>query len=150
MIAVFTGGLTAQDVWLVLRVVGHLVLSCSMFTLCMSWVNSHNGRSHNYAYSEYKHVLANILHSRYVARTPPLEARSAGRRSNVENDPRQWPVAGQPATSTSHVRCAILRTPPSHAGHRPAVCTHPTDCSHYVVISLDGRKLVTRVRVMLP
>ena len=31
------------------------------------------------------HVLANILRSRYVARTPPLEARSPGRRSNVEN-----------------------------------------------------------------
>jgi len=39
----------------------------------------------NQAYSEYKHVLANILHSRYVARTPPLEARSPGRRGNVEN-----------------------------------------------------------------
>jgi len=37
------------------------------------------------AYSEYKHVLANILRSRYVARTPLLEARSPGRRSNVEN-----------------------------------------------------------------
>jgi len=32
-----------------------------------------------------KHVLANILRSRYVARTPPLEAHSQGRRSNVEN-----------------------------------------------------------------
>jgi len=39
----------------------------------------------NQAYSEYKHVLANILRSRYVARTPPLEARGPGRRSNVEN-----------------------------------------------------------------
>jgi len=39
----------------------------------------------NQAYSEYKHVLANILRLRHVARTPPLEARSAGRRSNVEN-----------------------------------------------------------------
>jgi len=39
----------------------------------------------NQAYSEYKHVLANILRSRYVARTPPLEARSPGRRGNVEN-----------------------------------------------------------------
>ena len=33
----------------------------------------------NQAWSEYKHVLANILRSRYVARTPPLEARSPGR-----------------------------------------------------------------------
>ena len=30
---------------------------------------------------------ANILRSRYVARTPPLEARSPGRRSHVENAP---------------------------------------------------------------
>ena len=36
---------------------------------------------------EYKHVLANILRSRYVARTPPLEARSLVRRSNVDNAP---------------------------------------------------------------
>jgi len=39
----------------------------------------------NQAQSEYKHVLANILRSRYVARMPPLEASSPGRRSNVEN-----------------------------------------------------------------
>jgi len=53
----------------------------------------------NQAYSEYKHVLANVL--RYVARTPPLEARSPGRRSNVENAP--------PTSTASH-------RPPSH-GH---------------------------------
>ena len=41
----------------------------------------------NQASSEYNYVLANILRSRYVARTPPLEARSPGRRSNVENAP---------------------------------------------------------------
>jgi len=34
--------------------------------------------------------------------------------------------------------------------HRPAACAHPAERSHYVVISHDGRKLVTRVRVMLP
>ena len=32
-----------------------------------------------------QHVLANILRSRYVARTPPLEARSPDCRTNVEN-----------------------------------------------------------------
>jgi len=54
--------------------------------------------------SEYKHALANILRSRYVARTPPVEARSPGRRSNVENAPlRRRPVTGQ--------QCA--QTPPS-------------------------------------
>jgi len=30
-------------------------------------------------------ILANTLRSRYVARTPHLETRSPGRRSNVEN-----------------------------------------------------------------
>ena len=74
---------------------------------------------------EYKHELANILRSRYVARTPSVEARSAGRRSNVENAP-------------------------SPASHRPAARAHPAERSHYVVISRDGLKLVTRVRVMLP
>ena len=44
----------------------------------------------------------------------------------------------------------MLRTPPSPASHRPAARAHPAERSHYVVISWDGRKLVTRVRVMLP
>jgi len=66
----------------------------------------------NQAYSEYKHVLANILHSRYVARMTPVEARSPGHRSNVENAPRRRPVTGQPATPTSHIRRTSLRTPP--------------------------------------
>jgi len=43
----------------------------------------------NQAYSEYKHVLANILRSLFVARTPPVEARSPDCRSNVENAPRR-------------------------------------------------------------
>jgi len=70
-------------------------------------------------------VLPNILRSRYVARTPPVEARSPGRRSNVENAPvtRQSPAA----------------TRADHA-----------ERSHYVVVLRDGRKLVTRVRVLLP
>jgi len=70
------------------------------------------------------YILANILRSRYVARTPPLEARSPGRRSNAENAPstashrpashahfpymarnfenapRQPPVTGQQRTQT--------------------------------------------------
>jgi len=46
----------------------------------------------------------------------------------------------------------MLRTapPPSTASHRPAACADPAEHSHYVIISPDGRKLVTRVRVMLP
>jgi len=56
-------------------------------------------------------------------------------------------IDGQPATPTSHMQRAILRTPPRH---RPAAHVHPAERSHYVVISRDGRKLLTRVRVMLP
>ena len=61
---------------------------------------------------------------------------------------RTPPVTGQPATPTSHIRRAILRRrPPSPASHRPAARAHPAERSHYVVISRDGRKLVTSVRV---
>ena len=63
--------------------------------------------------------------------------------------PRRGPVTGQPATPASHIRRTILRTPPSPASHRPAARTHPAERSDYVVISRDGCKLVTRVRVML-
>jgi len=53
----------------------------------------------NQAQSEYKHVLTNILRSRDVARTPPLEARSPRRRSNVENAPIDGQLlASQPRT----------------------------------------------------
>ena len=67
---------------------------------------------------------------------------------------RTPPVDGQSPASqprpTSHIRCAILRTPLSLASHRPAARAHPAERSHYLDISRDGRKLVTRVRVMLP
>jgi len=55
----------------------------------------------------------------------------------------QWKPAVQAAA-------LMLRTPPSPASHRLAARAHPAKRSHYVVISRDGRKLVTRVRVMLP
>ena len=55
----------------------------------------------------------------------------------------QWKPAVQAAA-------VMLRTPPSPASHRPAARAHPAERSHYVVISRDGLKLVTRVRVMLP
>ena len=42
------------------------------------------------------------------------------------------------------------RPAPSPASHRPAARAHPAERSHYVVISRDGRKLVTRVCMMLP
>ena len=105
---------------------------------------------YNQAQSEYKHVPANILRSLFVARTPSEEARSPGRCSNVENAPRRQPITREPAMPTSHIRRAILppvtRQSAASSAHRPRPAGH----SHYVVISRDGRKLVTRVRVMLP
>ena len=44
-------------------------------------------RPTNHNQSEYKHVLANILRSLFVAIMPPVEALSPDCRSNVENDP---------------------------------------------------------------
>jgi len=64
-----------------------------------------------------KYMKPGILRSRYDARTPPLEAHSPGHRSNVENARRWRPVTGQPATPTCDIRRAMLRTPPSPAGH---------------------------------
>jgi len=52
----------------------------------------------------------------FAARTPPLEARSPGRSSNVENAPCRQPVTGQPATPTCGIRREMLRTP-----HHPLV-----------------------------
>ena len=70
----------------------------------------------------------------------------------LRTPPHRRPITGKPVTPTSHIRCAILRTPPvtrqspASSARRPRPASH----SHYVVISWDGRKLVTRVRVMLP
>jgi len=63
-------------------------------------------------YSEYKHVLANILRSRYVARTPPVEARSPARRSNVENAPRRLTVSDLQCSHTP----SSVRTMSSYRG----------------------------------
>jgi len=66
-----------------------------------------------------------------MVRTPPVGGRSPAR-------PRPLPVWG----------ARFWGRPPS-----PADCArrpHPAGRSHYVVISRDGCKLVTRVHVMLP
>jgi len=55
----------------------------------------------------------------------------------------QWKPAVQAAA-------VMLRTPRSTASHRPAARADPAKRSHYVVMSWDGRTLVTRVRVTLP
>ena len=68
-----TQNLYMKDIWM-----------CSSIQLKSgASTNTKTENNNKHAYSEYKHVLANILRSRYVARTPPLEARSPGRRSNV-------------------------------------------------------------------
>ena len=57
----------------------------------------------------------------------------------------QWKPAVQAARSN------VENAPsPSTASHRPAARADAAERSHYVVISRDGRKLVTRIRVMLP
>jgi len=67
---------------------------------------------------------------------------------------RTPPVDGQspasPAMPTCYIWRTILRMPPIPASRRPAACLDPAERSHYVVMSRDRRKLVTRVRVMLP
>jgi len=74
------------------------------------------------------------LRSRYVARTPPVEARSPGRCSNVENAPVD---SQSPASQPRNFENA----PPSPASQRPAARADPAERSHYVVMSRDGRKL---------
>ena len=58
----------------------------------------------NQAQSEYKHVLANILRSLFVARVPPVEASSPDCRSNIENAPHHPPVTGQQHAQNPHSR----------------------------------------------
>ena len=57
------------------------------------------------------YVLANILRSLFVARTPPVEARSPDCRSNVENAP----VARRPAARADPAQPAV-RTMSSYRG----------------------------------
>jgi len=57
----------------------------------------------NQSQSEYKHILANILRSLFVARTPPVEARSPDFRRML----RTTPVGGRFC-----MWCAVLGAPP--------------------------------------
>ena len=122
----------------------------------------------NQAQSEYKNVLANILRTRYDARMPPVEARSPDCRSNVENASHRRLVTGKPAMPTSHIRRAILRTPPlprqppvtgqQHAQTPPrwpfAICRHIAGwtqaCnqgSRYVAIAAIATQPVPRLQI---
>jgi len=74
-----------------------------------------------------------------------MEARSSDRRSNVENAPRRRPITGEPATPTyarNFENAPVTRQSAVSSARR----TRPAGRSHYVVISRDGRKLVTRLR----
>jgi len=53
-----------------------------------------------------------MLHSLFVARMPPVEARIPDCRSNVENAPRRQPLAGGPTASACRMRRAFLGAPP--------------------------------------
>ena len=70
----------------------------------------------------------------------------------LRTPPHRRLVTGKPATPTSHIWRAILWTHPvtRQSQASSARTPRPDSHSHYVVISRDGRKLVTRVRVMLP
>ena len=87
-----------------------------------------------------------FLHLRYVARTPAVEARSPGRRSNVENEPHRCQAshAHFPYTPRNFENTPrhLPVTGRQHVQTPPSVRT--------VVIPRDGRKLVTRAHVMLP
>ena len=50
----------------------------------------------------------------------------------------------------SHAHFPYIARNFENAPRRPAARSRPAERLHYVVISRDGRKLVTRVRVMLP
>jgi len=69
-----------------------------------------------------------------MLRTPPVNGQSPA------SQPRPLPI----------YTAQFWERPPSPASHQPAARADPAEHSHYVVISLDGCKLVTRVRVMLP
>jgi len=71
-----------------------------------------------------------VLRSRYVARTPQLEARSPGRRSNVENAPHRRPAshAHFPYTARNFENAPVTRRSPASSALTPrrafALCRH--------------------------
>ena len=52
--------------------------------------------------------------------------------------PRRRPITGKPATSTSNIRRAILRTPPSPASQRPAARADPAQPAVRTMSSYRG------------
>jgi len=137
----------------------------------MTVVLHHLGIAHYFNPTKYKHFQINNLQlmpvTRHRASTSMYSLTFCIRVMLPER--HQWKRAVQAAV-------VMLRMPPSTASHRRASHAHcpymacnfenapithqspassarrpcPACCSHYVVISRDARKLVTRVRVMLP
>jgi len=131
-----------QWLWFVLAIKVVRPLSQSISCCCYKTNTRHRASTSMYSLTFCVRFLLPERHQRKPA--------EPGRRSNVENAPHRRPITGKQATPTSHIRRTILRTPPvtrqsAHAARRP----RPAGRLHYIVISRDGRKLVTRVRVML-
>jgi len=80
------------------------------------------------------------LRSLFVARTPSEEARSPGRRSNVENAPRHPPVSGQHRAQTPPMQQAV-RTMSSYRG---------MDASLYIGFALCCHSNATRAPIANP
>ena len=56
----------------------------------------------------------------------------------LRTPPCRRPVTGQPATRASHIRRAILKTPPSLASHRPAARADPAQTAVRTMSSYHG------------
>jgi len=56
----------------------------------------------------------------------------------LRTPPRRRPITGEPATPTSHIRRAILRTPPSPASLRPAARADPAQPAVRTMSSYHG------------
>jgi len=83
---------------------------------------------------EHYHWKPAVQATAVMLKTPPIDSQSPA------SQPRPIPIYG----------AQFWERPPSPAGHQPAAHGDPAKRSHYVVISRDGRKLVTWFRVMLP
>jgi len=87
-----------------------------------------------------------LLPERYQ-RKPAVQAAAVMLRTTPATaNHRRASHAHFPYTARNFENATVTRQSAASSARRP----HPAGRSHYVVISRDGRKLVTRVRVMLP
>jgi len=83
-------------------------------------------------------VLANILRSRYVARTPPVEARSPGCRSNVDNAPVDGQTPASQPRPLPIYGAQFWERLPSPASYRPAARADPAQLAVRTISSYRG------------